>query len=440
MDAAELKNKRREKLRERHRQEIKAVRADPNFKLQREARWLDSSYRFDQNFLLSSRKKMISNQLLKNLITGTGKTYKLDQKQLDFEVICANLLTAHNQKQPVSISMNSNSWGSGKRWRTSNFIIKGVNMLADNGFIKMKKGYQYKNQARHTRIWATEKLNDLFNPLEIDDIQFKPVDIVNLHDKNKKLIDYKDNSETMRVRNILRKVNIVNSQFLAQFIFSDRGGMAHKMDTNLHAVYNCDFKHGGRLYTGTADGYQGLSKEERLTILIDNKKTIELDFDGFHPRILYTWEGIQYDGDPYSAILPNDPELRPIFKKVFLALLNAKDEVDAVKVGNQYLYENRKYYKLMTKKNLKIKNDIIPMFQKTHARIAHYFCKGSGLRVMNLDSKIALDILKYFANKNIPILCIHDSFITYKYLKDELKKVMQAAYKRKTKGFSCPVS
>ena len=94
----------------------------------------------------------------------------------------------------------------------------------------------------------------------------------------------------------------------------------------------------------------------------------------------------------------------------------------------------------MTKKNLNIKNDIIPMFQKIHAKIAPYFCKGSGLRVMNLDSKIALDILKHFANKNIPILCIHDSFITYKYLKDELKQVMQAAYKRKTKGFSCPVS
>jgi len=352
-------------------------------------------------------------------------------------VICANLLHK-GQKQPVSISMDRRSWRLGRRWRTSYFITEGVNMLAKNEFIHMKKGFQYKNKSRQTRIWPSEKFTNLFAPLEVDDIRFVPVDLVNLRNKEGDLIDYKDNKETRRVRDILRKVNTVNSQVLVQLIMPDRGGMAYRLEMNLHAVYNGDFAHGGRFYTATADGYQSLSQEERKTIRIDNRRTVELDFSGLHPRILYAWEGIQYDGDSYS-ILPDDPEMRPIFKIIFLALLNSKDEVTAVRAGNKFLYDNRKYYRLMRERKLKVKDNLIPMFQEVHAPIAHYFCQSTGLKVMNLDSRIALDVIKHFADKEIPILSIHDSFIVYKYLREELKQAMQSAYRRRTKGFNCPV-
>lgn len=422
----------------KHASMAKKVKEDvEKSRVEHQGNWLQNSVRFDQNFMLSSRKRTVADALFDNLMENySGKIYKLDQKRSDFEVICANLLY-RRQKQPISVSMTQKSWSPGRHRRTSYFAIEGINMLARNKLINMKKGYQYKNQSRLSRIWPTKEFIDLFAPLETEDIRFEPVDLVNLRNKEGDLIDYKDTKETKRVRDILRKVNTVNSQILTQFIIPDNG-MGYRLETNLHAVYNGDFKHGGRLYTATRDGYQHLSGEERKSIRIDNKKTVELDFSGLHPRILYAWEGIQYDDDPYS-ILPDDLEMRQVFKKIFMCLLNSKDEVTAVRAGNKFLYDNRKYYNRMRKRGLKIKDDLIPMFQETHAPIAHYFCKGTGLKVMNLDSKIALDVLKHFAEKCIPVLAIHDSFIVYRHLKQELKQVMQSAYGLKTKGFNCPV-
>lgn len=70
------------------------------------------------------------------------------------------------------------------------------------------------------------------------------------------------------------------------------------------------------------DGYQGLSEEERACIHIDGEPTVELDFAGMQPRLLYSWEGIQYAGDPY--VLDGDAELRDLFKIVFLAIINSE--------------------------------------------------------------------------------------------------------------------
>jgi len=416
--------------------------------VERQARWLGNSIGFDQSFVLSSRKKVIANRLLDDLLAGPVKVYKLTQKQTDFEVICANLLYGQRQNRPISVSMDRNVWCLGGRWRTSPFIIEAIHMLAKSAFIHMKKGYQYGNQARQARMWATKRLTELFIPMEVEDVQFNPVDIIMLRDEKGKLVDYQDTQETHRVRDILQKVNTVNSQALVQLAMSGRDDKMHRLETNLHAVYNVDFQHGGRLYTSTTEGYQLLSKEERKDILIDHQPTIELDFSGMLPRILYAWEGIQFDGDPYS-ILPDDPEMRPIFKKVFLALLNAKNEITAVQAGNQFLRKNWEYCCLMRERELKVKDHLIPWFKEAHKQIAHLFCQGSGLEVMNLDAKITLDVIEHFTNREIPVLSIHDSFIVYRHLRDsfivhrqcedELKQVMQSAYRCKTGGFECPV-
>ncbi len=174
-------------------------------------------------------------------------------------------------------------------------------------------------------------------------------------------------------------------------------------------------------------------------ILINHQPTVELDFAGLHPRLLYALEKRQYNDDPY-AILPDYPEMRKIFKIVFLILFNAKLKHTAEWESNQFVLNNEKYDNLMHEKGLTVKNDIIPLLQKVHAPIKKYFFQNVGLKLMNLDGQIALNILKHFANKNIPALCVHDSFVVYEHLKNELKDVMQSVYKRKTNGFYCPVS
>jgi len=91
--------------------------------------------------------------------------------------------------------------------------------------------------------------------------------------------------------------------------------MGYRLQTRLYAVFSDDFQHGGRFYTHEKDGYQSLSEEERACIHIDGEPTVELDFSGMQPRLLYSWGGIQYNGDPY--VLNGDAELRDLFKIVF---------------------------------------------------------------------------------------------------------------------------
>ena len=80
-------------------------------------------------------------------------------------------------------------------------------------------------------------------------------------------------------------------------------------------------------------------------------------------------------------------------------------------------------------------------FRRLHNPIDHYFCNGTetGLRVMNLDSRIALDIVDHFAKQNIPILAVHDSFIVQEKYEDELRQTMENTYEKHTNGFKCKI-
>lgn len=55
-----------------------------------------------------------------------------------------------------------------------------------------------------------------------------------------------------------------------------------------------------------------------------------------------------------------------------------------------------------------------------------------------MDSQIADNVLHYFTKKDIPCLCVHDSFIVPVKYKDELENVMKEEY-RKEMGFDCVV-
>ncbi len=46
---------------------------------------------------------------------------------------------------------------------------------------------------------------------------------------------------------------------------------------------------------------------------------------------------------------------------------------------------------------------------------------------MNIDSQIANMVLDHFTNKNIPVLCIHDSFIIEYDKEPELRRILNQA-------------
>jgi hypothetical protein len=56
---------------------------------------------------------------------------------------------------------------------------------------------------------------------------------------------------------------------------------------------------------------------------------------------------------------------------------------------------------------------------------------GYGLHVQFLDAELAEKILLHFAEQGISCLCIHDSFIISQDKAEELKTIMEEAYRDK---------
>jgi hypothetical protein len=392
--------------------------------------WLQRGIEFNHGFRLTPEHQNVVAELFQDLIKGQN-VYKPNKKKQDFEILLANLLS--QRRRPLSISLNSRDWVSSRYGRAGAFTIKLINVLHKRGLIDMKKGYYFpKKESRNTKIWATEKLLNYF-PVYADAVIYDPVELVELRDKEGKLIDYQDTAETRRIRTILKQANQINQSATIKY-----GG--YKLSAYLTAIFKNKFTLYGRLHTRGYRHYQGFSEEERGEITINGDPVVELDFSGLHPRLLYAKEGIQFNKDPYSMV-HDDPMARPFLKSVLLFMLNAKDEVTAERAANYWLRKNHGERELLKKIGITRARPILDAFKEAHKPIAHYFCNGkdTGMRIMNLDSTIALEVVKHFAKQGKPILAIHDSFIVQRQYQRELRLVMNQTYSKHTGGFRCPI-
>lgn len=398
--------------------------------------WLNDNDTFDHGRKLADPEAVRrARVLLEILPLSRQRRRNWEQKQKDIEILCANLLANKSKHlialKPLAVSLARRSYSPSRYTQASYFVIELINSLHQDGLIGIEKGYRYEKEAKMTRIWPTRKFFEHFTPF--DKIDFQPLELVNLRDIDGRDTEYKDTPETKRIRDVLRKANIVNRR--AQVQLKTSKGF-YRLNTDLYAVFNGSFEHGGRLYTGKG-GYQLLTKEERPLIFIDNRPTVELDFSGLQPRLLYALEGIQYNGDPYTVV-SDYPELRPFLKQLLLALLNSDSQTKAVASGNQALHLDHDLYRAVNAISHRTA-ELMERFKKAHPAIAHHFCQRVGLKLMRLDARIALEVVESFTSRDLPILSIHDSFIVQRDKEGELREVMQAAYRKHTGGFTCPI-
>jgi|ERR1039457_2258198 G:T-mismatch repair DNA endonuclease (very short patch repair protein) len=434
--------------------EIEHDSGDANEKgawLMKKAKKLNYGYRLET----VQGRKMIR-ELFDKLTNGMS-IYKIDDKCRDLEILVANLIATGRMREfqgksyriirmPVKISKSPNSYirKSNNPDRCINneitvaspFIILLVDILESANLLVQIKGYHTESDSKLTRIWPTKDLLLMFKPFT--EVDFGPVELVNLRDENKRYIHYKDTDETNRIRAILRNANIVNR--LADIMLKTRSDFK-RVETDLHAIFNNgSFEKGGRLYNNK-NGYQYLPEKIRKNIYINNEPTIELDFSGIHPRLLYAEEGIQYDGDLYNVICPDHTELRKIFKITMLLMINNETYTKAFQACNdEFNHKGYKTYRPLLKKfELEIPQ-LIEMVKNAHIPISDHFCSIACYQLMNKDSKIALNIIDHFISLGIPILAIHDSFIVAAQYEEELLEVMKKVYRTYSGGFDCPVT
>ena len=139
---------------------------------------------------------------------------------------------------------------------------------------------------------------------------------------------------------------------------------------------------------------------------------------------MYSKEGLTPPDDAYTQIIGDNfkglnvdkIKFRSMLKSAFNAMVNSKkassNPPKGITPGDFGL------------KWSQISNAII----KTHFPIAHHFYSDAGRRLQKIDSEVAEIVLLHFANRNIPILPVHDSFIMHHRFDGELSKIMQKAF------------
>ena len=162
----------------------------------------------------------------------------------------------------------------------------------------------------------------------------------------------------------------------------------------------------GRFYGGW---WQQIEEDYRKYILIDDKPTVAIH------------KGKSFNGYEIKAQSKNQhvtEELTKVVKQLVLTALNAESKKQAFKAF-------RKNYP--TKFKDKQLEALLHQFVNLNPHLEEDLCTDKGISLMNVDSMIAAYVINKFAEQNIPILTVHDSFIVQTDQQKTLKKYMEEA-------------
>ena len=245
----------------------------------------------------------------------------------------------------------------------------------------------------------------------------------------KELIDYKDTPTTIAMRERLEGINkvLLNNWYNLELTDPEfdtmqvelkskeereRGTDPHVNLANrtLYRVFtDASFTRGGRFYGGW---WQTIPSRYRSRLLINSKRTVELDYSGLHPAILYAEAGRDLPDDPYDDILA--PQHRDLVKKAFNAMVNAKHEL------------TRPPYGLVLRETGMTWRQLSSAIREKHKPISDAFYSDGGTYLQFIDSELAERVLMHFAQRplNAAVLPVHDSFIMHHGYETDLRTVM----------------
>jgi hypothetical protein len=318
--------------------------------------------------------------------------------------------------------------------------VKVIDALFENNFIDFVAGQNRPNLKRRSRIRPRAKLiNQIIKRFKIypTAIQLaRNSECIVMHDADKNDVDYRETKNTKQMRadlteynNLLRRTQIDIPTFPNEGI-KQKSGIPFKInfedETNkfTRRIFNNKlWKEGGRFYGGW---WQQIPNNEfpwRSIIRINNKPTIEIDYSGIHIVLLYAMKKIDYwneiKKDPYDLSdygYVMDKNLRELLKVVLLVSINAKkgsnkDYTKAQQAVQKEINLNRPDEFAWVKKTKLNIPKLIKDFADYHKPIRRYFYSGKGVSLQYLDSVIAENVINHFTRLNIPVLCIHDSYI-----------------------------
>jgi|GEM_PF-4062618 len=378
--------------------------------------------------------------------TSTFKNSKIGEKRLFFQRLFHATKRAMQQNGCIRYSRN--------RSHAKDIEIQVMDCAIEVGLFDSHRSP--KGSPKMSRVVPLEPLTKYadHDPWEFDPNEQKQFVFLKDRKTEEELkIDW--NHEVPRyTQECLELINRVNSEFEITYRPWESWNQDFASERRLrpvhYAVFTNSWKYHGRIYTGRY-GHQSLRRFERETIEFDGVPCVELDYGGMHPRLLYHLLEIDYQDDPYSLWNKTKPEARMMTKTLISAALNAKDRTAAISAANfemcpftkekdehgqrirkdgKALEDAYRLNRAAKKTGLKF-SEIYGLAIERHEPIAKFFGADSGMRLMRLDSLIAIEVLYTFASHGIPCLGCHDSFIVPYSAKSRLLRIMKKVYFRK---------
>lgn len=335
-----------------------------------------------------------------------------------------------------------------------NAIIKIIDIAEEYGYITGQHGYRIEGDSRRSYYQPTPKLVNFLAQYSGHTV-LHPVEVVQLKDTNKHLINYPETSTTLSYRSNIQVINqnISSNSITLPYsivtlypymysssicicralvtIYSSLEEDQCNCSTNspqtplsvnnscqYKRVFNERFDNGGRFYCDI----QNLPKQHRAYLQFNGEPTTSYDYSGLHIRMLYHLKGIDYQEDPYRIDgFGRDAEVKPAVNTI----LNAASETAAIRaLANPKNRGNTKrvYVPYQRAKRL------LEAFKAHHGLVAEHIASGVGTMLQYEDSRLAEQIMCHFARKGVVCLGIHDGFIVSESNGVELEQVMRESY------------
>ena len=372
----------------------------------------------------------------------------------------------------IGFSKGNGAYTVGSRYNAlfiSRKIVDVEELLVEAGYIEELKPFHNddpRSRNYTTRIRHTVALRKLFDKLTIDlhDIDTHTnEECIILHDKfvddpnddTIRKVDYNDEDlsedEVVLLNTLRSQLQAYNTLLKSTFIdipsyksskfiriISKGRNKGRKQVISLGPdnkfvvrVFNEGLKghwqRGGRFYRGW---WQQIDKEDRSKIYINDQPTLEVDFKAFHPNLLSNELGVRLADDPYDLgelllpkLITTMEQQRAYVKLLVLMGINADSDKKAFQAFRND-DRNDKVANSLTNIQLGM---LLKGFIDKHPQFDGILNTGQALRLMNIDSQIANLVIDHFTQKDVPVLCIHDSFIIQYDKEPELRRILDQA-------------
>lgn len=364
----------------------------------------------------------------------------------------------------IGVDLNLKKWKPGSRYNALHLSRKTpevIHRLAEVGLIELAKGSFSGPGAgtnRNARIRAADPLRAMFREAKFGrfDVSATPDrECVILRDERGADVEYEDTPETDRMRQQLRDYNdllrrtfidlpTVEEPYIEREIHAGpRTGGTTRVpifpeNKFVRRVFSRgDWTLNGRFYGGW---WQQIGSKQRNTIHINGVPTVEVDFRAMHVNLLSLEQGITLKDDPYEledTLLPDvgPKEQRAYLKTLVLTAINAASDRAAYQAFRDSFPPGDPGRKLRNSDLVRL----LDAFTEATPQLKQALFADQGIRLMNVDARIAEDVLRRAAQQNLTVLCVHDSFVA-DYRRTKLLKLLMGLASKKVVGEVLPIS